>query len=102
MTTRFFYAMLFVAMTILPSVGIPGFSTDALAESTKAKETEEVKGKIVDINVTANTIRLEPGVFKMEKDLHLTPQTKIVVDGKPGTINQLSLPLPSPAAGAPA
>jgi hypothetical protein len=89
MITRFFYALLFIVMMILPSVGLPGFSTDALADSAKAKETEEVKGKIVDINVSANTIRLEPGVFSLEKDLQVTPQTKIIVDGKPGNLGQL-------------
>ncbi len=60
MITRFFYAMLFIGMmAVLPVVG---FSTEAQAESTP--EMEEVKGKIVEINVEANTIRLEPGTVK--------------------------------------
>ncbi len=88
MTTRFFYAMLFIGMmAFLPAAGVPGFSTEAFADSTP--EMEEVKGKIVEINVQANTIRLEPGVFSLEKDLQVSPQTKIIVNGKPGNIGQL-------------
>lgn len=88
MITRFFYAILFVGMmAILPAAGIHGLSSEALADSQP--EMEEVKGKIVEINVQANVIRLEPGVLGMEKDLHVTPTTKIVVNGKPGNIGQL-------------
>jgi hypothetical protein len=80
MITKIVYAMLFVGMmTIFPSAGF----------SDTEKEMEEVNGKIVDINVSANTIRLEPGILGTEKDLQVTPTTKIVVKGKPGTLDQL-------------
>jgi hypothetical protein len=81
--------MLFIGMMAIGLPVISGFSTDAMAASAKDKEMEEVKGKIVDINVTANTIRLEPGVFSSEKDLQVSSQTKIIVGGKPANITQL-------------
>jgi hypothetical protein len=80
MLTKIVYTLLFVGMmAIFPSVGF----------SDTEKEMEEVKGKIVEINVAANTIRLEPGILGTEKDLQVTPSTKIVVKGKPGTLDQL-------------
>lgn len=89
MITRFFYVMLFVGMmAVLPAVGVPGFSTEALADEAKT-EMEETKGKIVDINLDKSTIRLEPGILTPEKDLQVNSQTKIVVNGKPGKISQL-------------
>lgn len=90
MKSRFFYGILFVGMmAIVPAIGLSGFVTDAAAASAKDKEMEEVKGKIVDINVSANTIRLEPGIFSTEKELQVNSQTKIIVNGKPANITQL-------------
>lgn len=91
MMCRSLYRVLLVGMisvgALVPSIG---FGADGiLPVAAEKREMEEAKGKIVEINLDAKTIRLEPGVFSSEKDLIVNDQTKIVVNGKPGTIAEL-------------
>lgn len=93
MMNKFLYALGLGLILLVPAVGFsdqaPGNTETGAAERSEKREIEEVEGEIEAIDLQAKTIRLEPGILGLEKELTVTDQTKIIVNGQPGNIGQL-------------
>ncbi len=94
MALRLFYIAVFLAMmTILPFFPTAGFSVEeaepTVAKVPKRKELQEARGKIIKIDPANQRIRIVPGLFSRDKEMRVTAQTKITIQGRPANFSEL-------------
>lgn len=87
------YLALLLGMAALfsffPVIGLSPAGIVQAANTAEEKELESVEGKIVEVDPQKKIIRIEPGILGAEKDLQVTDQTKIVIQGKSGNLQGL-------------
>lgn len=92
MTSKVFrFTILFGIAVFFSLFQLAGLSGGMIqpAHAAEKKELESTKGKIVNVDPAKKTIRVEPGALTPEKDIQVTDQTKIIVQGKPGDFQAL-------------